>query len=55
MTASNDKRRSVAFYHSAASSSTSLLEQWSGAGRQAVCAYLYEELVYTAAWSWRGV
>jgi hypothetical protein len=25
------------------------LEQWSGAGRQAVCAYLYEELVYTAA------
>jgi hypothetical protein len=26
-----------------------LLEQWSGAGHQAVCAYLYEELVYTAA------
>jgi hypothetical protein len=26
-----------------------LLEQWSGAGRQAVYAYLCEELVYTAA------
>jgi hypothetical protein len=26
-----------------------LMEQWSGVGRPAVCAYLYEELVYTAA------
>jgi hypothetical protein len=26
-----------------------LMEQWSGLGRLAVCAYLYEELVYTAA------
>jgi hypothetical protein len=26
-----------------------LMEQWSGTGGLAVCAYLYEELVYTAA------